>query len=142
MNMRIVLPVCAVCLLAIIVPAAPAPPKDEDLPAQIQYSLAIREASALGSILTAEMNARTEDRPTHQGIGPIRVRMLKPRLYTDRLEFLDGVLANPQKILKRDLTATERAALKAKRAEIDKAYQKAIERGEVERNPPKSLPGG
>jgi hypothetical protein len=135
--MRIVLLVCAVLLWANVMLAAPAPPKDEDMPGAIQYYLAIREASALGSILSAEMATRTEDEPRRQELEAIRVRILKPRLYTNRLELLDGVLANPQTILKRDLTPLERAALKAKRAEIDRAYQKAIERGEVEKNPPR-----
>jgi hypothetical protein len=122
--------------------AAPAPPNEEDIPARIQYSLALLEASALRSLLSTEINIRNETREEFRVDSDKRVRLLKPRLYTNRLEFLDGVLANPQKILKRDLTATERAALKAKRAEIDKAYQRAIERGEVEKHPPKSLPGG
>ena len=121
--------------------AAPVPPKDEDMPSAIQYSLAIREASALGSILSAEMATRTEDEPSRQELEAIRLRVLKPRLYTDRLQLLDGVLADPKRWLKRDLTPLERAALKAKRAEIDRAYQRAIERGEVEKNPPKWPPG-
>lgn len=117
--------------------AAPVPPRDEDMPGAIQYHLAILEASALRSILSTEINIRNEERDVFRADSEKRLRLLKPLLYTNRLELIDGVLANPQRILKRDLTALERAALKAKRAEIDRAYQKAIERGEVEKNPPK-----
>ena len=126
-----------VLVLASTCVSAPAPPTDADLPEETRYYLAMYEAVFLGTIKRQECSLRAEDRPAERMERERKLRVTKPRLYTERIDLIDKTLAAPEKYINRALTPQERAALKAKRAEIDRAYQRAIERGEVEKNPPR-----